>query len=61
MYVECTKFGKAQFGSMLQSDNERFSFRRGVLAGFINYGNDISKSEQNLIYQMGNETRPFTF
>lgn len=61
MYVECTKFGKAQFGSMLQSDNECFSFRRGVLAGFINYGNDISKSEQNLIYQMGSETRQFTF
>jgi len=53
--------GKAQFGSMLQSDNERFSFRRGVLAGFINYGNDIGKSELNLIYQVGSETRRFTF
>ena len=35
----------ARFGSMLQGDNENFSFRRGILAGFINYGNDIGKSE----------------
>ena len=52
---------KAQFGSMLQSDNERFSFRRGVLAGFINYGNDIGKSELNLTYQLkSGEARRFT-
>lgn len=51
---------KAQFGSILQNDNERFTFRRGVLAGFINYGNDIGKSELNLIYQVGDEKRRFT-
>ena len=51
---------KAQFGSILQNDNERFTFRRGVLAGFINYGNDIGKSELNLIYQVGDEKRKFT-
>lgn len=61
VWVEFKSYvGKAQFGSMLQSDNERFSFRRGVLAGFINYGNDIGKSEINLIYQVGGETRRFT-
>ena len=32
---------RAQFGSMLQSDNDRFTFRGHTLAGFINYGNDI--------------------
>lgn len=51
----------AQFGSMLQSDNEHFTFRRGVLAGFINYGNDIGRSELNIIYKVGTEIRRFTF
>ena len=50
----------AQFGSMLQSDNERFTFRKSTLAGFINYGNDIGKSELNLIYIIGKETKRFT-
>ena len=50
----------AQFGSMLQSDNERFTFRKKTLAGFINYGNDIGKSELNLLYQIGNDTKHFT-
>ena len=50
----------AQFGSMLQSDNERFTFRKKTLAGFINYGNDIGKSELNLIYIIGKDTRRFT-
>ena len=52
---------KAQFGSMLQSDNERFTFRGNTLAGFINYGNDIGKSELNIIYQTGTENKRFTF
>lgn len=50
----------AQFGSMLQSDNERFTFRKNTLAGFINYGNDIGKSELNLIYKIGKDTKRFT-
>jgi len=50
----------AQFGSMLQSDNERFTFRKKTLAGFINYGNDIGKSELNLIYKIGKDTKRFT-
>ncbi len=52
---------KAQFGSMLQSDNERFTFRGNTLAGFINYGNDIGKSELNIVYQTGTESKRFTF
>ena len=52
---------KAQFGSMLQSDNERFTFRGHTLAGFINYGNDIGKSELNIVYQTGTESKRFTF
>ncbi len=51
----------AQFGSTLQSDNERFTFRRHILAGFINYGNEIGRSEINIIYEVENETRRFTF
>lgn len=35
----------AQFGSILQNDNDRFSFRRHILAGFINYKNEIGRSE----------------
>lgn len=50
----------AQFGSLLQSDNERFTFRKQTLAGFINYGNDIGKSELNIIYKIGKEAKRFT-
>lgn len=50
---------KAQFGSMLQADNDRFSFRGKVLAGFINYGNEIGRSELQLIYNIGKEQRHF--
>ena len=51
----------AEFGSMLQNENERFSFRKNVLAGFINYNNEIGKSEINIVYKVGSETRHFTF
>lgn len=61
VWVEFKSYvSKAQFGSILQNDNDRFTFRRGVLAGFINYGNDIGKSELNLVYQAGGENRRFT-
>ncbi len=49
----------AQFGSMLQSDNERFTFRKKTLAGFINYGNEIGRSELQLIYNIGKEQKHF--
>jgi len=50
---------KAQFGSMLQTDNDRFSFRGHTLAGFINYGNEIGRSELQLVYNIGKEQRRF--
>jgi hypothetical protein len=51
----------ARFASILQNDNENFSFRKGVLAGFLNYGNDIGKSEILIDYQVGAELRHFRF
>ena len=51
----------AQFGSILQGDNERFTFHRHILAGYLNYGNEIGRSEIRLIYKVGNETRRFSF
>ena len=51
----------AQWGSDLQSDNEKFSFRRHTLAGYINYGNDIGRSEIKFIYKVGKETCKFCF
>ena len=52
---------KAQFGSILQNENEKFKFRKQILAGFLNYGNEIGRSEIQLIYQVGAETRNFVF
>ena len=46
---------------MLQGDNENFNFRRGILAGFINFGNDIGKSEILIDYNVGSELRHFRF
>ena len=51
----------AQFGSTLQSDNDSFSFRRHILAGFLNYGNDIGRSEIQIIYKIEKETKIFRF
>ncbi len=51
----------AQFGSILQNDNDRFSFRRHILAGFINYGNDIGRSEIQINYHTDNEAKTFRF
>lgn len=51
----------AQFGSILQSDNERFTFHRHILVGYLNYGNEIGRSEIRLIYKVGNETHRFSF
>lgn len=51
----------AQFGSILQKDNDRFAFRGHTLAGFLNYGNEIGKSELNIIYETTTGTKRFTF
>lgn len=51
----------AQFGSILQNDNDRFSFRRHILAGVVNYKNEIGRSEIQIIYKVGKEIRTFRF
>lgn len=62
IWVEFKNYVKsAEFGSTLQSENDRFTYRRGVLAGFLNYGNEIGKSEIQLIYKVDSEIRRFTF
>ena len=62
IWVEFADYVKnAQFGSELQGDNERFTFRRHILAGFMNYGNEIGKSEIHLIYETKEGTKRFTF
>lgn len=61
IWVEFRKHvDNAQFGSELQNDNDRFSFRGHTLAGYINYGNDIGKSELNFVYQIGTDKKRFT-
>ena len=62
IWVEFKDYVKtAQFGSILQNENEKFTFRRQILAGFLNYGNEVGRSEIQLIYQVGSETRNFVF
>ena len=62
IWIEFKDYVKdAQFGSILQNDNDRFSFRRHILAGFINYKNEIGRSEIQIIYKVDRETRTFRF
>lgn len=62
IWIEFKDYVKdAQFGSILQNDNDRFSFRRQILAGFINYKNEIGRSEIQIIYKVDKETRTFRF
>ena len=62
IWIEFKDYVKdAQFGSILQNDNDRFSFRRQILAGFINYKNEIGRSEIQIIYKVDKETRAFRF
>jgi predicted component of viral defense system (DUF524 family) len=51
----------AYFGSILQGDNDNFSFRKGILAGFINFGNEIGKSEIVIEYYKDSERHRFRF
>ena len=55
------KVETAQWGSTLESENEKFNFRKNILAGFINYGNEVGRSEIQFSYQIGGETKRFTF
>ena len=52
-----------RFASILQSDNERFSYhkRHRILTGFINFGNDIGHSEIVLKYNISGRERTFAF
>ena len=62
IWIEVKDYVKdAQFGSILQNDNDRFSFRRHILAGFINYKNEIGRSEIQIIYKVDKGTRTFRF
>ena len=62
IWIEFKDYVKdAQFGSILQNDNDRFSFRRHILAGFINYKNEIGRSEIQIIYKVDKKTRTFRF
>lgn len=62
IWIEFKDYVKdAQFGSILQNDNDRFFFRRHILAGFINYKNEIGRSEIQIIYKVDKETRAFRF
>lgn len=62
IWIEFKDYVKdAQFGSILQNDNDRFSFRRHILAGFINYKNEIGRSEIHIIYKVDKETKTFRF
>lgn len=62
VWVEFKDYVKdAQFGSILQNENEKFTFRRHILAGFLNYGNEVGRIEIQLVYQVGTEARRFTF
>lgn len=51
----------AAFGSMLRADSENFTFRHGILAGFLNYGNEIGRSEIIVDYQKDKQKKRFTF
>lgn len=62
IWIEFKDYVKdAQFDSILQNDNDRFSFRRHILAGFINYKNEIGRSEIQIIYKVDKETKTFRF
>ena len=62
IWIEFEDYVKnASFGSIIQSDNDNFSYRKGILAGFINFGNDIGKSEILIDYLVGSEKRHFNF
>ena len=55
------KVERAQWGSALESENEKFNFRKNVLAGFLNYGNEVGRSEIQFSYQVGDKLKRFIF
>ena len=62
IWVHFTKsVKKASFGSNLQSENDHFTFRMNILTGFLNYDNEIGRSEINIIYELDGKVKKFTF
>jgi hypothetical protein len=51
----------AEFGSILRTENENFSFRHNILAGFLNYGNEIGRSEIVIKYKTSESEKKFVF
>ncbi len=54
----------ACFATLLKKDEEeRFQFhsRLKILSGFLNYGNDIGRSEINIAYRKDGKSKRFTF
>ena len=53
----------AEFGSMLRADSDNFTFRRRhrILSGFVNFRNDIGRSEIVISYVADGERRRFAF
>lgn len=53
----------ARYASLLQSENDHFSYHKNqrVLAGFINFGNDVGRSEIRLKYDAEGRTQTFSF
>ena len=53
---------KAQYLSSRQDDCEHFSFRKNILSGFLNFGNDIGLAEIRIGYEVpSGEKRSFVF
>lgn len=52
-----------RYASQLQSENEHFSYHKShrILTGFINFGNDIGRSEIKLKYEAEGRERTFVF
>lgn len=62
IWVEFKDYVKdAKFGSLLQGDNERFTYRKHILAGFLNYKNEIGRSEIRLVYKTKEKIKHFIF
>ena len=55
-----TKPKNAWFSSDLQSESEKFRLRDRTLMGFLNYGNEIGRTELRINYEADGEKRNFT-
>ena len=51
----------ASFCFSNKQDNEKASYRKGILASFINFGNDVGKSEIFVYYRVDSANKEFRF